>query len=60
MKILIFLFMSYLTYVLNLRKYYLQVVKMLYYYDYHSCGHYTQSCLVVKTQRFGDGILSPS
>jgi hypothetical protein len=29
-------------------------------YNYHYSGHYPSSCLVFKTRRFGDWILSPS
>jgi hypothetical protein len=32
----------------------------LYWYNYHSSGHYPSSCLLFKTQHFRDWILSPS
>jgi hypothetical protein len=31
---------------------------MVYYYCYHSSGHYPSSCVVYKGQRFGDTFLS--
>jgi hypothetical protein len=33
-------------------------VTMVYLYNYHSSGHYPSSCLLLKTRRFGDWIVS--